>query len=245
MFYFTCNESKIYESFTFWNKLQEKNNFFHHILIFWDVPVYRTTWSSFLGSKKCFSIDASLRTASCLKTLGENSLFSDNWSLFNNAVLLHGHWFRSPPKPARMGGASGYIMRAFAIGSSDFFSFSDKYKTFALRDLKPSPLNEPSQRIQTSLCLATSPLHSRPQHLQQMVFRVPCRYPVTLSSEHISKEQIYSALLQMPHRFCRSCRGANTASVFHAWAPPTLKQHSPRRNVPIAGIWVSPLCARG
>ncbi len=29
-FYFTCNESKIYESFTFWNKLQEKNakNFF-------------------------------------------------------------------------------------------------------------------------------------------------------------------------------------------------------------------------
>ncbi len=28
MFYFTCNESKIYKSFTFWNKLQEKMNFF-------------------------------------------------------------------------------------------------------------------------------------------------------------------------------------------------------------------------
>ncbi len=28
MFYFTCNESKICECFTFWNKLQEKNNFF-------------------------------------------------------------------------------------------------------------------------------------------------------------------------------------------------------------------------
>ncbi len=28
MFYFTCNESKIYESLTFWNKLQEKNYFF-------------------------------------------------------------------------------------------------------------------------------------------------------------------------------------------------------------------------
>ncbi len=27
VFYFTCNESKIYESFTFWNKLQEKNYF--------------------------------------------------------------------------------------------------------------------------------------------------------------------------------------------------------------------------
>ncbi len=28
MFYFTCNESKIYESLTFLNKLQEKINFF-------------------------------------------------------------------------------------------------------------------------------------------------------------------------------------------------------------------------
>ncbi len=34
MFYFTCNESKIYESFTFWNKLQEKNELIH-----WDAPV--------------------------------------------------------------------------------------------------------------------------------------------------------------------------------------------------------------
>ncbi len=39
MFFFTCNESKIYESFTFWNKLQEKMNFFHDILIYWDAPV--------------------------------------------------------------------------------------------------------------------------------------------------------------------------------------------------------------
>ncbi len=30
MFYFTCNESKIYESFTFWNKLQEKWTFSRH-----------------------------------------------------------------------------------------------------------------------------------------------------------------------------------------------------------------------
>ncbi len=37
MFYFTCNESKIYESFTFWNKLQEKK--MHDILIYWDAPV--------------------------------------------------------------------------------------------------------------------------------------------------------------------------------------------------------------
>ncbi len=39
MFYFTCNESKIYESFTFWNNLQEKIYFFHDILIYWDAPV--------------------------------------------------------------------------------------------------------------------------------------------------------------------------------------------------------------
>ncbi len=31
MFYFTCNESKIYESFTFWNNLQEKMNFFIYL----------------------------------------------------------------------------------------------------------------------------------------------------------------------------------------------------------------------
>ncbi len=40
MFYFTCNESKIYESFTFWNNLQEKNELFHNILIHWDAPVF-------------------------------------------------------------------------------------------------------------------------------------------------------------------------------------------------------------
>ncbi len=39
MFYFTCNASKIYESFTFWNKLQEKMNFFHDIQIYWDAAV--------------------------------------------------------------------------------------------------------------------------------------------------------------------------------------------------------------
>ncbi len=40
MFYFTCNESKIYESFTFWNNLQGKNELFHDILIYWDAPVH-------------------------------------------------------------------------------------------------------------------------------------------------------------------------------------------------------------
>ncbi len=39
MFYFTCNESKIYESFTFWNKLQNKNDLFYDINFFLDAPV--------------------------------------------------------------------------------------------------------------------------------------------------------------------------------------------------------------
>ncbi len=34
MFYFTCNESKIYESFTFLNKLQDKINFFTTLVLF-------------------------------------------------------------------------------------------------------------------------------------------------------------------------------------------------------------------
>ncbi len=35
MFYFTCNESKIYESFTFWNNLQEKKmNFFFEMHLY-------------------------------------------------------------------------------------------------------------------------------------------------------------------------------------------------------------------
>ncbi len=38
MFYFTCNESKIYESFTFWNKFQKKE-LFHDIQFVLDVPV--------------------------------------------------------------------------------------------------------------------------------------------------------------------------------------------------------------
>ncbi len=41
VFYFKCNKSKIYESFTFWNNLQETKKLFHHILIFWDAPVYK------------------------------------------------------------------------------------------------------------------------------------------------------------------------------------------------------------
>ncbi len=37
MFFFTCNASRIYESFTSWNKLPKKN--FHDIQFFLNAPV--------------------------------------------------------------------------------------------------------------------------------------------------------------------------------------------------------------
>ncbi len=46
MFYFTCNESKIYESFTFWNKLQEKMS--SNIFVSWsksESPAKNGTWN--------------------------------------------------------------------------------------------------------------------------------------------------------------------------------------------------------
>ncbi len=48
MFDFTCNESKINESFTFWNNLQEKNELFHNILIYWDAPVCALIYYTFI-----------------------------------------------------------------------------------------------------------------------------------------------------------------------------------------------------
>ncbi len=67
--------------------------------------------------------DTGTSTAS-LDTYGENSFFSDDWSLYNHGVKLHGHWFVQwiknepmarqwsctnlwrgrPPEPARRGG---------------------------------------------------------------------------------------------------------------------------------------------
>ncbi len=92
-----------------------------------------------------------------------------------SSALKMNQWFGSgaaqpmAAKLARMGRASRYIVRAFPQGSSDFFSFSDDYKSFALRDSRPSLLNKPSQRIQTSLCSADSPFLSSPQRLLQLV----------------------------------------------------------------------------
>ncbi len=54
----------------------------------------------------------------------KDSFFSDDWSLYNHAVKLHGHWFmqwiKNEPmarKPARRGGAIWLCKWAIAIGS--------------------------------------------------------------------------------------------------------------------------------
>ncbi len=85
-----------------------------------------------------------------------------------------GSWATQPmagkPAKARQNGRGIWLYNAgICQSSSDFFSFSDDYKIMALRYSKPSLLNEPSQRIQTSLWSAESLLLSSPQYLQQLV----------------------------------------------------------------------------
>ncbi len=78
---------------------------------------------------------------------------------------------------------------------------------------------------------------------------VPCRHPV--NARKSSKIAIFSRRCCKFHAVTFACAGLPstpltvTASAFHALAPPMLKQHSPRWNVPTMWIWVLPLCARG
>lgn len=60
IFHFMYNDSRIYESWTFWIKLRKKNELFHDVQIFRDAPVYMigvvvvgTDWSthSFIFSR--------------------------------------------------------------------------------------------------------------------------------------------------------------------------------------------------
>ncbi len=84
---------------------------------------------------------------------------------------------------ARQNGWGIWLFNAsICQGSSDFFSFSDNYKIFALRDSKLSPLNEPSQRMLLG-GLAASQQHAAPAVAGP---RIPCRYLATLSSENSS-----------------------------------------------------------
>ncbi len=97
-------------------------------------------------------------------------------------------------------------------------------------------MNEPSQRIQNSLCSADSPLLSSPQRLQQLVHGFPAAirrlffrellYKITFLWRCCKCHAVFVTHAGLP---CTPL--TNTASVFHAWVPPTLKQRSPGRNV--------------
>ncbi len=74
-------------------------------------------------------------------------------------------WRRFPPDPAKMGKASGYISGRFAIGSSDFFSFSDD--DFVYTDPEAySPLTRLAAGPATSICSADPPFLRAPASQQ-------------------------------------------------------------------------------
>ncbi len=81
-------------------------------------------------------------------------------------------------------------------GSSDFFYFSDDYKILALRYSKPSPLNGPLQRIQTSFCSADSTLLSSPQRLQQLVHGFPAAIRRLSLMRTLYKRATFLSLMQ-------------------------------------------------
>ncbi len=111
--------------------------------------------------------------------------------------------------PAETGGVSGYISGRFAIGSSDFFSYSDD--DFVYTDPEAySPLT----------CLAVGPsdldllgwsAFNVPQH-RSSSGPVRCRYPAIISRKSL-KEQIG---VLMPRRYCGSCRSPLHADDGHS-----------------------------
>ncbi len=64
----------------------------------------------------------------------------------------------------------------------------------------------------------------------------PCRYPATLYSEQISSAFFKCRAVIVARAGLPNTLLISTASVFHAWAPPTLKQHSLRWNVPTLAV---------
>ncbi len=70
--------------------------------------------------------------------------------------------------------------------------------------------------------------------------RIPCHYPATLSSENLSIRTNFFSVFANATPFLSLVQGfpsrrwQTRTSVFHAWVPPTLKQHSPGRPAPRA-----------
>ncbi len=142
-------------------------------------------------------------------------------------------------KPARMGGAYGYIMRAFAkapqISSpSAITTRSFLYETRSLHRW-------------TSHRKWSRPLSARPtRHFSAAAGPlIPCCYLTTLSYEDSYKRANFCGFIGNAGLFLSFVTPLHAAdkhvSVFHAWAPPMLKQCSLRSNVTTAVTWVSSL----
>ncbi len=95
-------------------------------------------------------------------------------------------WLCSPPKPAKMGGASGYISFAAA---SPISSLQRQRPFFVDSSLTPRSAVEAPQKLDWTSCsdqLADS--------------AIPCGYPVRSRRANAS-----AALLQMPCHHCKTC----------------------------------------
>ncbi len=140
-------------------------------------------------------------------------------------------------KPARMGGAYGYIMRAFA---------------------KAPQISSPSAITTRSLLYETRSLHRWTSHRKwsRPLSARPTRYfSAAAGSLLLSDNSLLRGLLYKRANFCGFIGNAalflsfvtplhaadKHASVFHAWAPPMLKQCSLRSNVTTAVTWISSL----
>ncbi len=116
---------------------------------------------------------------------------------------------RSPPDPAKMGGASGYISGRFAIGSSDFFSFSDD--DFVYTDPEAySPLTRLAAGPSDLDLLGWSAFSTCPS-----IAAVPVPFAAAIRrlSRKSLKEQIG---VLMPSRYCGSCRSPLHADDGHS-----------------------------
>ncbi len=105
----------------------------------------------------CMAIGMAIGSCSAVKT--------NQW-LGSGAAQANGGGARqTSPKATRMGGASGYISGRVAIGSSDFFSFSDDdFSSLIYETRSPSrrwPAFAADQDLYSADLPADSPLSSR------------------------------------------------------------------------------------
>ncbi len=151
-----------------------------------------------------------------------------------SAAELHNLWLERPPKPARMGEAYGYIMRAFAKApqiSSPSVSTTRSllYETRSLRRW-------------TSHRSRSRPLSARPTR-RFLAVRSACSSWSTnslpLSGDSLFWELLYKranlfGVVANAAPFLSLVQGSSAAR----WQTQRVKQHSPGQNVTTAVTWV-------